>query len=308
MSTFIEDKVLQLPIIREIVKWTKSVKLPFLEGMLLYDLLELYIKGMWNGAFSYRAGSIAFSFFLALFPFALFLLNLIPYIPIENFQINFLHFIESSVPPNTYGAIEKILIDITNTSYNSLLSTGGIMTLIFMANGMYAIISGLEASYHITTYRNFFNTYLLAILLSVGFSLILLLSIALYLTVEVYLHITNYPLLLKLGRYAFLAVLTFVIISILYKIGTKQIKKLSFVSYGSIFTTLLIGLSSNLFSIYVLKFSKYNELYGSIGTLLVLMVYIWINCIILLLGFELNATIFALKKKQESNEIFEKKV
>ena len=85
--------------------------------------------------------------------------------------------------------------------------------------------------------------------------------------------------------------------SLLFKFGTKQISKVSFISIGSVFTTLLILLSSYVFGIYVVKFAKYNELYGSIGTLLILMFYIWINCMILLLGFELNATINKLKRK-----------
>lgn len=83
----------------------------------------------------------------------------------------------------------------------------------------------------------------------------------------------------------------------LFKFGTKEVKKVAFISIGSVFTTLLIMLSSYVFGIYVVKFAKYNELYGSIGTLLILMFYIWINCMILLLGFELNATIHKLKRK-----------
>src|SRR5690606_11836653 len=72
---------------------------------------------------------------------------------------------------------------------------------------------------------------------------------------------------------------------------------LSFISYGSVFTTILMSLTSVAFGFYVSKFAKYNELYGSIGTLLVIMIYIWINCMILLLGFELNAAIYTAKRK-----------
>src|SRR5690554_7631830 len=81
---------------------------------------------------------------MSLFPFALFLLNLIPYIPIDNFQESFLSFVEENVPPDTYGAIESILLDIMNNSYRSLLSTGVIMSIIFMANGVNAIIGRSE--------------------------------------------------------------------------------------------------------------------------------------------------------------------
>ena len=82
----------------------------------------------------------------------------------------------------------------------------------------------------------------------------------------------------------------------MYKYGTKEVKHFSFFTPGSILTTILTILMFKVFAIYVLKFATYNKLYGSIGTLLVLMLFIWINSIILLLGFELNASINYLKK------------
>ena len=273
-------------------------KLPGLEGLTLYQLVRIYLAGIIEGEVNYKAGSIAFTFFMALFPFALFLLNLIPYIPIDNFQENFLLFVEDNVPPNTYDAIELILIDIMNNSYKSLLSTGVIMSVIFMANGVNAIISGFQSSAHISISRNFFKQYLIAIVLSVLLSLMLLASVAVYLTVEVLMHFSDYPILADIGRNIFVVLMILLTVSILYKFGTKETKHLSFISYGSVFTTLLMSLTSVAFGFYVSKFAKYNELYGSIGTLLVIMIYIWINCMILLLGFELNAAIYTAKRKK----------
>ena len=112
MSLEIEQKLEKIPVINHIVRLMKSIKLPWLEGLSFYDLMELYIIGIAQGAFSYRAGAIAFSFFMALFPFALFILNLIPFIPIENFQVDFLNFVEDGVPPNTFEAIKSIIDDI----------------------------------------------------------------------------------------------------------------------------------------------------------------------------------------------------
>ena len=119
MSVEIEQKIEKIPVIRNLMHGAKRVKLPWLEGLSLYDLLEIYIIGIVEGAITYRAGAVAFSFFMALFPFALFILNLIPFIPIEGFQQDFLKFLEDSVPPNTYEAIASIINDILNNStYN----------------------------------------------------------------------------------------------------------------------------------------------------------------------------------------------
>jgi len=97
-------------------------------------------------------------------------------------------------------------------------------------------------------------------------------------------------------------------VSILYYYGTREGKKQAFFSPGSIMTTLLSIGTIYLFGIYIEKFSRYNELYGSIGTLMIIMLFIWINSIILLLGFELNVSIFGLKqgnnlKKDSLSEI-----
>jgi len=293
-----KNRLEKIPVINKLVAYTKTIKLPGLKGLSLYELLELYIYGIVEGAFSYRAGSIAFSFFMALFPFALFILNLIPYIPLENFQQDFLTFVSESVPPNTYGAIELILLDIMNNSYKSLLSTGVIMSMILMSNGVNAIIGGFTSSYHISISRGFFRQYLVALVLSVLLSVLMLLAVAVFLSVEILTHVSDYPVLAIVGRNIFMVLMILLIVSILYKFGAKETKKMAFISYGSVFTTLLIALTSYGFGIYVLKFAKYNELYGSIGTLLVIMIYIWINCMILLLGFELNATIYQLKRKK----------
>ncbi|WP_277632296.1 YihY/virulence factor BrkB family protein [Avrilella dinanensis] len=283
-------------IFQRTIGFTRKIKLPRLEGLTLYDLGTLYIKGIIEGAFTYRAGSIAFSFFMALFPFALFILNLIPYIPIENFQEDFLSFVETSVPPSTYGAVESILIDIMNNSYKSLLSTGVLMSIFLMSNGVNAIVSGFESSYHISNARNFIRQYIVALLLSLIMSVMLLFSLAVFLTIEVYMHFSDYPVLARIIRYVFIVSMIFLISCILYKYGAKETKKIHFFSIGAFFTTLLVIITSYGFGIYVTRFAQYNELYGSIGTLLVFMIYIWINCMILLLGFELNASIHRLKK------------
>jgi len=304
MSLEIEEKLEKIPVINHIVRLMKSIKLPWLEGLSFYDLMELYIIGIAQGAFSYRAGAIAFSFFMALFPFALFILNLIPFIPIENFQVDFLNFVEDGVPPNTFEAIKSIIDDILNNSYKGLLSSGFILSIFLMSNGINAILGGFETSYHITISRSFIRQYIIALGMSILFSLILIVTVAAIVVSEVVIQkiqlneIVNTDIsFIEIIRYGFVVLMVLITTSLLFKFGTKQTSKIAFISIGSVFTTILIILSSYIFGIYVVKFAKYNELYGSIGTLLILMFYIWINCMVLLLGFELNATINKLKRK-----------
>jgi membrane protein len=304
MSVAIEAKIEKIPVLRNIVHILKRIKLPWLEGLSFYDLLELYIIGIIEGALSYHAGAVAFSFFMALFPFALFILNLIPYIPIEGFQEDFLNFVKQGVPPNTYDAISKIISDILHNSHSGLLSSGFLLSIFLMANGLNAILGGFESSKHVIIKRGFFHQYAVALSMSLVLSFLLLLTVATIVVFEVFIQQTiiqdvlsdRIPLIV-LGRYAFVILMILITSSVLLRFGTKQFQNPKFFSIGSIFTTILIVISSYFFGIWVVKFSKYNQLYGSIGTLLIMMFYIWINCMILLLGFELNATIYKLKRK-----------
>lgn len=304
MSEFLENKLKRLPVIRQLVEFLRGITLPWLEGLSLYDLLELYVIGIAEGALSYRAAAIAFSFFMALFPFALFILNLIPFIPIDGFQDDFLSFVKDGVPPNTYEAIVNIINDILNNSHSGLLSSGFLLSIFLMANGLNAILGGFETSKHVLEKRGFFKQYFIAVGLSLLLSFLLIITVAAIVVFEVFIQITriqdvlsdNIPLI-QLSRFAFVILMILITTSILFRFGTKQNHKPAFITIGSVFTTILIVLSSYFFGIWVVKFSKYNELYGSIGTLLIMMFYIWINCMVLLLGFELNSAINRLKLK-----------
>lgn len=303
MSLEIENKLVKIPVIKQLVQLGKSIKLPWLHGLSFYDLLELYFIGIIEGAVSYRAAAIAFSFFMALFPFALFILNLIPYIPITGFQDDFMNFVHQSLPPTTFEAVSKIINDILHNSHSGLISTGFLMAIFLMANGVNAILGGFESSHHVTLKRKFIGQYLISLALSIILALLLIITVAAIVIFEVFIQKSKIQVvlsdsipLIEMGRYVFLILMILITTSILFKFGTKQETRRSFFSIGAVLTTILIILSSYFFGIWVVKFSKYNELYGSIGTLLIVMFYIWINSMILLLGFELNASINYLKK------------
>ena len=311
MGVEIETYLKKIPIIGQLRRILQRIRLPLLEGISLYDLLSMYTIGILEGAISYRAAAISFSFFMALFPFALFILNLIPYIPIDGFQQDFLQFISESVPPNTYEAIAAIINDILNNSQTGLLSSGFLLSIFLQANGLNAVMGGFEASKQIEIRRPLVRQYLVALALSLLLNFLLIAAVAIIIIFEVILQKTKIQdvlsdkiQLLEVGRYASVILMILISVSILFKFGIKRDKERKFISIGSVFTTIIIIISSYFFGIWVVKFSKYNELYGSIGTLLIMMFYIWINCMVLLLGFELDATInkhkqCLLKQKQQ---------
>jgi membrane protein len=283
---------------------TRRVILPGMDGLSLFDLWVIYSGGIIEGTFSTRASAIAFSFFMAIFPFLLFILNLIPYITIiDDFQIEFLIFMDSLLPPTTSETFEDIFLDIANNPRGGLLSFAFILSILLMTNGVNAIFTGFEFSYHTHKNRSIVRQYIIAVGVSIIMALLLLITVILwvYLTYAVD-DLSELGVLFEktitsqLLIYAVLVLLIYMTVATLYYFGTKEGRQTSFFSPGALFTTVLIMITTFLFGLYIENFSSYNELYGSIGALLVLMVYIWLNSNILLLGFELNASLLKMRK------------
>lgn len=310
----IEYKVEKLPVFKQIVAFLKFIKLPALEGMTLYAFLRFYIKGIIKGAVTARASSIAFSFFTAIFPFLLFIIIVIPYIPIEGFENDFRSFLYSILPPQTSDFFfDNIFQNIYTDGNGGLLSSVFVLSILLMANGVSATFSGFESSFHQELTRGVLRQY--AYSLGVAFILSLLLIVTIivlgYFQIFVVGNVLDifgddtYEMEAKkefwqgVAKYIFLVVMIYIATATLYYFGTKEGKYSKFFSSGALLTTVLIIVTSYLFGIYVTYFSSYNELYGSIGALLILLFYLWLNSNILLLGFELNATIRKLKRKND---------
>ena len=293
------------PGIKQVIAFLRLIRIPGLKGFSMYELLELYVVGIIKGALTARAGSISFSFFMALFPFLLFVLNLIPFIPtvfsIENFDLILLDFIETLMPAESHGFFSEIFNDIQSKPRGGLLSSVFLLSIFLSANGVNSIFTSFEVSYHVKELRNMFKQYLYALGVSVLLAFMLLVAVISF----IYFELTFKDVLpetldwVRWVKNIFFILLAYFSISILYYFGTIQGKLTRFFSPGALMTLLLFICSTYLFGIYVDRFSNYNQLYGSIGALLIFMLYSWINSIVLLLGFELNATIGRLKQEEK---------
>ena len=275
----------------------RQIKFKSLYGFSLYELFRLYLTGLLKGSITTRAGSISFSFFMAFFPFVLFVLNLIPFFPIENFDQIFLGLIESLIPKESSNFFHEIFIDINSNKRTGLLSTTLFLSIILIGNGVNSIFSGFSDSYHIEFSRNFIKQYLYAVM--VGLILVLVVLFATIFSIFFDFLITKNIVVISfvffLLKYVFLILIALVYFSSLYFFGTVQGRNLKFFSPGSVMTTLLLLLSTYFFGVYIDNFSNYNELYGSIGAVIIMMLFIWVNSISLLLGFELNVVIYKMK-------------
>ena len=307
-----KENLLKIPVVKSIVQFMLKIKLPGMEGMTLFDLSEMYLSGIVKGALTSRAGSIAFSFFIALFPFALFVLTLIPFVPIEGFQDNFMSFIFKVLPSKEASdAVAHVLNDIATNKYGELLSFGFILSIFLMTNGVNAILSGFEYTFHEIETRTVLRQYFVSLIISLLLAFLLLITVSIIIMIEFFVKSLNEQGMVSDTNFWFSSIqliimiaMLFVAISLLYYFGTREGRKTSFFSPGTILTILLILVNFKIFRVYIEKFAQYNQLYGSIGTVLVIMLFIWLNSIILLLGFELNASLLKLHHKnlEKKNE------
>ncbi len=294
----------RLPIIGKGISYLESIKLPGFEGMSLKELLDIYATGIIKGALTARASSIAFSFFLALFPFSLFLLTLIPYVPIEGFQEDFISLIFSAVPSqNAKLAISSVLNDIATNKYGELVSLGFLLSIFLMTNGVNAILNNFEYTFHGIETRTVLRQYIVSLLITLLLALLLIITVTVIIVLEVMIHqldlkgvIHNVDFWNRFIQVIFLILFVIISLSLLFYYGTKEGRILSFFSPGTILTTILLIVNFKIFGSYIEKFGEYNRIYGSIGTVIVIMLFIYLNSIILLLGFELNASLSKMHK------------
>ncbi len=299
-------------LVRSGEKLLKTIKPWGFGGVSLYEVLRFFIQGLFEGFITTRASAISFSFFLALFPFSIFLLTVVAYIPIDNFQEELMFLISKVVPPNSFQAIEATIDDILSIRRGDLLSLGFLLALFFANNGVNAILTGFYQSYHKVELRNLFGQYGVSLGLTIALSTLFITSVALIIFSEVGISrledlriVSNFSSnLLFAVRFIIIVLLVFLSLSLLFYFGPASQKTYRFISPGGILATVLLFVTSYSFSYYVSNFAIYNKLYGSIGTLLVILLWIWVNSLAILIGFELNASISeALKEHQGDEEI-----
>ena len=302
-----KEKLKKTPIVKNLVGFLEAIKLPGNTSFSFYDLAEMYVLWIVKGALSSRAGSISFSFFMALFPFLLFILNLIAFIPIENFDGILFDFIELLLPHESQSFFTDIFNDIRQKQRTGLLSSVFLLSVFLTANGVSSIFSSFEESYHVELSRSFIRQYLYSMMVGILLAVLLLLGVMALVFFEIFI-LSNLDELIpseinwiRIGQLFFYTILIYITVAILYYFGTIEGKKTHFFSPGALMTCLLILLTTYLFGIYIDNFSTYNQLYGSIGALLIFLFYIWLNSSVLLLGFELNATLNRLKNTDQGS-------
>lgn len=288
-----------------LVEWSRTHSLPGLKKVPLYNLVAFINMEMSRETIVTRANSMAFSFFLAIFPTIIVLVSLLPLIP---FSVDFFGTLEKSItqimPGNAGGLVFKTIEDLLKNTRGGVISFGFFLAIWFSSNGMLSMMSGLQKENRaVFLRRSAIEKRVIAIKLTFLLSLILFASVVLVILgntiLDFVFHYVKADWLTRIVLFSFRWVVIFVLfyagISTIYRYGSSIRKRIPFVNAGATLATVLSILTSWGFSFYVDNFGNFNKVYGSIGTLIVLMIWIQLNCFILLTGFELNAGIAVIR-------------
>lgn len=299
----IGNRIASIPPAPFLVRKSKSVSLPGFRGIPLYDVIQFFVGQVRTAGMTERASAIAFNFVMAIPPAIIFLFTLIPFVPItDKFQEELYGLIRDVVPGEKNNSlIINFLKDFINNPRNDLLSLGFILSLFFSSNAMMGIMRSFDKNYIGFRKRKGFEKRWIALKITLILFVLVVASILLIIARESllkYIGIDHqgWIAVIENLRWVVIVLLFFAIISLIYRYAPAVHKKWRLINPGSILAACLMIVTTLGFSWWVNHFGNYNELYGSIGTILILMLLIYFNSLVLLIGFELNVSIASLKK------------
>jgi membrane protein len=294
-------KLIRISLVRKIIRLLKKYSLPGFSGVPIYNVITFIYNEAMKDDIVTRANSIAFNFFLSLFPAIIFLFTLLPLFPVTADYLSiFKESTQDILPEQAHAYLFEIIEGVASIKRGGLQSLSFIFAVIFSSSGMLALMYGFHKSYErVFLKRNYMKTRLIAIALTMLLGSIFVISTFLIIFGKPVLeflidklHLTGYSAFVFLiSKWIFLLTILYLGITVIYRYGSAMKEKIKWFNTGAILATLLSVISSLGFSFFINNFGQYNEIYGSIGALLVLLLWIQINAFIVLVGFELNAGI-----------------
>ena len=280
-----------------VVPFANKVVLPGCAGVPLVQILKHFSdRDLWQGA-----KALAFSFLMAMPPLLIFFFTLIPYLPIEGIQAELLEQLSIILPAGLFDKVASTITDVMSHKHSSLLSIGFATSIVLAANGIHGLLQSFNSVSHSIEWRSLVHRYLLCLLLVIILYVLVVAILALLIGYKFFIQLmisrnfmaeTKLSLFaFSLGRWLLLVFLTLLTLSLIYYLAPVKKQRINFLSIGSIISTLLIFGLSWAFQIYINNFNNYNILYGSIGTLLVLMLWVYANCVVILSGYAVNIAI-----------------
>lgn len=296
---------------RRLSAWAKRIVLPGFEGFSLFQIARFFIAALAEGHIVTRASAISFKLFTAFFPAVIVLLTLIPYVPIPDFQERLLLTFHDMMPAEVYRFIESTLHDLVLRKHGTLLSVSFIVGLYLASNSIDAVLAGFSESSNLQTWHSPLKQRILSLGLLLALTMLTIIAIPLLtlggIAINWLSRIDFFASELQVSAVfalkwmvSILVVATFV--SLLYNAGDPHARRFRWISPGVLLAVFLILVVSQALAFTFSHITNYNALYGSIGAILAVQFWIYLNMIAILVGYELNTSI-ARAKRQHSAQL-----
>lgn len=273
---------------------------PGLQGVSLKDAFNGVREELRNDNLVLRASSMSFFFFLAIFPAIIFFFSLIPYLPVDDYDVVLMSYLAEILPEGIFTMLESTISDIVSIQRGGVTSLNFMMAFVFSSNGVTSMLKAFDKSSDNYRKRNFLQKQLVSLKIIMLVSTMFMVSITLVIMGErtikellIYFQLYNlytYYLIVFL-KYLLVFFAFFNVVALIYYYGPSIKEKFNYFSLGAVFTTVSLVILSNLLKYYFSLFSNFNQLYGSLGIIIVSMLFVYLNCCILLIGFEINNSI-----------------
>ena len=289
-----------------LVEWSKKATIPGFGKLPLYTVATFFFQEITRESILNKASSLSYNFMLAIFPGIIFLFTLIPYIPVDNFQEKLLSFLEIVIPTDAFTAIQTTLEDIIKNQNGGLLSFGFVLATFFATNGMTNLMMTFNKASLTRENRKWLVRRIIALALSFAIVTALALGIGVFTIVGIFINYLKenieydlswfWTFLLTVSKWCILFLIYFFTVGLVYKYGPSSSRHWKIFSPGAILATILAILTFSGFAFYINNFNAYNKIYGSIGTIIVIMIWMYLNSLIILIGFELNTSLVLSKR------------
>lgn len=270
----------------------------------LFRVLQIFFNQMRKDHIVERASAMAFNFVLSIFPAIIFIFTLMPHIPIPDLEEKVMVSLKNLLPLSIYNGAASAIYDIIHIPHGGLMSFGFLFAVFTATNGIMAMISAFNKCYKTVEKRAYFKRIGTAITIVFFLLAIAFISIFLAVVSKKYLLVLSlnkeilYYLILVF-KYLLFFVVFFTAISLIYYMAPAIVVRWKFFSAGSFIASLLSVLFTLGFSFYVNSFDSYNKLYGSIGAFIGVMLWFYAISIVLLIGFEINASLDLAKREAQ---------
>jgi len=294
--------------VRYLIRRANGIILPGVGGASLYDVTKFFFMEVRQLKLTERAAAVTYNFIMAMPPTFLFLMSLVPYVHIDHVEQAILSTLKLLAPnPKIYASISGVIGDFLHKQHHDVLSFGLLLVLFFSSNGMMGLMRSFDKSLSVYKKRTALQRRWTAIKLTLLLIIVSIIALSVFIIQtrslnSLVLHVFHHIAAVKVLSVLILIAVIFVTICFIYTYGPSLTRRFPFISAGSVFATIASVIATSVFYFLVNNFLNYNKVYGSVGTLIAFMVLVWLNTVIILLGYQLNVSILLGKLSKEKND------